>query len=307
VTVLERALNRGPMALTVAAISAIQSSIYRRIGIHHIERRINNYRMLLDLDDPGISRALNLFRERELDQKYMLRLFLGRGMRVFDIGSNIGYYPLLELELMEGMGHLVCIEPVPSNATLLRYNLQLNGYKNVEVLEAAVSNECAVKDFAVAQKSNLGSFHPVDYITWKEERANIKTIDMPKLCRRYGKPDLIRMDVEGHEVEILNSLLEADAKPVIVFETHHDRYNADHDMEAPLKELFKRFYRCAMVSSAQEDRTAKIEAFGYKPWADMKTDAVIRTIFGPIEDQHALNLICSENGGARTVVLQPWR
>ena len=75
--------------------------------------------MILDLDDPGLSRALMLFRTREVDHKVMLERIVRPGMRIFDIGGNIGYYPLMELTLLAGSGQLVVIEPVPQNVALL--------------------------------------------------------------------------------------------------------------------------------------------------------------------------------------------
>ena len=55
------------------------------------------------------------------------------------------------------------------------------------------------------------------------------------------KLDLIRMDVEGHEVEVLNGLLPAIKnllQPMIIFETHLSRYNKEHDFEKNFKKLF---------------------------------------------------------------------
>ena len=47
----------------------IQKKIMRQ---RYIVRKIHNYKMLLDLYDNGISRTLNFFGGRELDQKLIL-------------------------------------------------------------------------------------------------------------------------------------------------------------------------------------------------------------------------------------------
>ena len=60
--------------------------------------------MILDLHDKGISRALWLFGDRELEHKYLLEKVIKPGMTILDIGSNIGYYPLMELNLIGKKG-----------------------------------------------------------------------------------------------------------------------------------------------------------------------------------------------------------
>ena len=49
------------------------------------------------------------------------------------------------------------------------------------------------------------------------------------LAKKYFIPDLIRMDVEGHEVEIIEGMLSSIKngvlKPVICFEPHISCYN----------------------------------------------------------------------------------
>ena len=84
--------------------------------------------MFLDLQDRGISRTLLLFGERELEHKKMLEEVLEPGMSVLDIGANIGYYALMELNLIGKTGNLIAVEPSPSNVDLLKRNLSLNGY-----------------------------------------------------------------------------------------------------------------------------------------------------------------------------------
>ena len=54
------------------------------------------------------------------------------------------------------------------------------------------------------------------------------------------------MDVEGHEVDILSSLLdyinETKIFPEILFEPHLSRYNERNDLTKPLSKLFKLGY-----------------------------------------------------------------
>ena len=58
--------DRGPRSLASAACSLAAASIERQLlRRRFVERRIYDYRMLLDLEDAGISRSLLLFGARD--------------------------------------------------------------------------------------------------------------------------------------------------------------------------------------------------------------------------------------------------
>ncbi len=275
-----------------------------------IEKNIYTYRMLLDLNDPGISRTLVLFGKREIDHKIMLEKTLKPGMLVFDIGANVGYYPLMELQLIGKTGNLIAIEPSPSNIELLKKNLALNSYQDIEVISGAVSDENGISKFYLSEFSNLNTFHPTGtgekFVTG--ETIDVKTYSVPVLAEKYGAPDLIRMDVEGHEVEVINGMIdsikEGVLKPMIIFETHLSRYNKQHDMEQALVSLFELGYVVTMASSSWQKGTGIIEKNGYIGSESFKTDGVTRKIFENIKSDDAIKFI-TETGGLRTVLLSP--
>ena len=105
---------------------------------------IYNFRMYLDINDKGLSRSLMLFGSRELDHKYLLEKIINKKMKIFDIGANIGYYSLLEKQLLENSENILCIEPIKKNINLLKKNLKLNR-SNAFVLHGGVSNTNTVK------------------------------------------------------------------------------------------------------------------------------------------------------------------
>ena len=160
VSAYETMRDRGPVVMLQAAGRLAQASAEHALGRRYLRRRIHGYDMLLDFEDGGLSRSLLLFRTREVDHKVMLEQIVRPGMTIFDVGGNIGYYPLMELNLLGGTGKMVVVEPSPSNVELLRRNLALNGYEHVPVLEAAVSNVPGQRQFYLSEQSNLGTFHP---------------------------------------------------------------------------------------------------------------------------------------------------
>ena len=105
-----------------------------------LKKRIHSYKMLLDLSDKGLSRSLLLFGTREVDHKILLEKIVTPGMNIFDVGANIGYYPLMELNLLNSTGQLIAIEPFPQNVSLLKQNLALNGYSKAIPITKPIRN-----------------------------------------------------------------------------------------------------------------------------------------------------------------------
>lgn len=273
-----------------------------------VQRKIYDYRLWLDMEDRGISRTLLLFGERELEHKAMLEQIARPGMRVFDIGANIGYYAIMESRLIGPQGMLLAIEPSPANVALLKRNLELNSIENIVVQEGAVSSESGRKDFHLATQSNLNTFHDtgtgVAHLSGKSVEVNTYTV--PQLAHEHGAPDLLRMDVEGHEVQVLKGMIDdvraGAMMPVVIFETHLTRYREDNDFEPVLRQLFECGYHVSLAASSWENGTKIVNGKGYSGIRKIRTDGVERELFENISDEDAIEMIC-RSGGLRTVVL----
>jgi len=200
------------------------------------------------------------------------------------------------------------VEPVPSNIELLRKNLELNRVGNVVVVPGAVSDRHGVQDFYLSDMSNLGTFHAtgsgVKYLSG--EVMPVDTWMVSEIAEEHGIPDLIRMDVEGHEVAILNGMLgdirAGKMTPLILFETHLTRYSKENDMVSILKSLFELGYHARYLGSSQESGTQIVRERGYRETVSFATDFTVRGIFENVRAEDAVDFIC-RTGGVRTVLL----
>ena len=136
----------------------------------------------------------------------------------------------------------------------------------------------------------------------------MRTYTVPELAEDHGAPDLIRMDVEGHEVEVIRGMLDAiragAMRPTIIFETHLSRYSDEHDMAHVLTDLFACGYGVPFAASSWQEGTERVRTRGYEGSAPIATDGVERVIFENISNADAIDFIC-RTGGLRTVVLAP--
>lgn len=138
-----------------------------------------------------------------------------------DIGAHYGFYTLLVASVSPNT-RVLAFEPSPVNVTALRENVSLNGFANIEVEELALSNSNESKIFHVAEASDSGGFtnHPLAKTAW-EIPVTARRLDSLQIDGLLDQPVLIKLDAEGHELEILEgmrSILETNRRLELVIE-----------------------------------------------------------------------------------------
>lgn len=173
-----------------------------------IIKDIQGNKMILSLKDLGISRELALYGFHEKNSTKQIKKILKHGMKVVEVGANIGYYVLIEAKLIGKDGFIYAFEPSPGNFELLKRNIALNRYKNVEIYQKAIGSESGTSKFFVANRSNLSSLiKREDWIGLYDDNNGID-VEVIKLDEflKDKKVDLVRMDIEGYELEVLKGL-----------------------------------------------------------------------------------------------------
>lgn len=172
-----------------------------------IIKKIHGNPMILDLNDLGISRELAVYGFHEYNSTSEVKKIITSGMKILEVGANIGYYAILETKLAGENGFLYAFEPSPFNFDLLKKNIELNGIKNAEIHRKAIGAENEMGKFFIANKSNLSSFIKRDDMDMYKN-GKIVDVEIIKLddYLKDKEVDFIRMDVEGYEKEILKGL-----------------------------------------------------------------------------------------------------
>ncbi|MBI4142919.1 FkbM family methyltransferase [Candidatus Uhrbacteria bacterium] len=278
-----------------------------------LRRRVFDYELELDLADPGIAKTLAIFGKRELEHRLILQRVLRPGMVVWDCGANIGYYAVMEARLVGPTGFVYTCEPAPSNIAFLRRNITLNGLADrVAIEECAISNHDGTATFHLSDLSNVHTLHPTSHRTgatvarMSGRTIAVPTFDVPTFLSSKRSVDLVRMDIEGHEVEVFEGIARAVRSGkfhgMILFETHFRAYNdATHSMRAQLRALFALGYRATALASSDE-RGTPLHALGYKPEQTIRTDGATRGLYRGVRTEDAERVIC-DLGGVRTVLL----
>jgi FkbM family methyltransferase len=194
---------------------------------HPFIKNIMGAKMYFDLRDKGISRDLLVCDIREPLAIEALRKEIKKGDIIIDIGANIGYYVLLESRLVGKKGKIYAIEPVPQNVEILKKNIKLNKYTNIEISQLAMGDKNEEGVIYVSGERNKSSMiflgsSSNDFI----ETAKVKVMTLDEFLENKPYPNFIRMDVEGYEYEIIKGMektLGAN-KPLKLFMEIHPPY-----------------------------------------------------------------------------------
>jgi len=278
--------------------------------------KIHNYKMFLDPKDPGISKTLFLHGNREQQLKYIMEKEINKGDTIIDLGANIGYYALLEWTLIGNTGKIYALEPSSRNYSLLNKNISLNSANDViETFKLAGGDCVKTEKFYLSQYSNLNTFIKDLYHSGEKSKGIndnnyelVDIVDMSSFINDKNKINIIRMDIEGYEVEVLTGLKKAIEKGTfdgkIVFECHFPKYDDDkHSMREQLNMLFNNGYYPKIMTSNNEKYT-HFQKKGYKPDIVIKTSIdTFQGVYYGVSKKDAIYFIC-DVGGVRDILLE---
>jgi FkbM family methyltransferase len=140
---------------------------------------------------------------------------------VLDIGANVGYYTLMAARGVGAGGRVIAFEPSPRNFSFLRKHLEINNIRNAECQQLALSNEVGTARFAA-------DIDPVAQRMTSSGNISVKTTTIDEfLAGANIKVDLIKIDVEGAELKVLQGARNTLQKmrPKVFIETH-DRFES---------------------------------------------------------------------------------
>jgi FkbM family methyltransferase len=130
---------------------------------------------------------------------------------VYDLGANIGVHSII----LNKLGYIVkSYEPDPIHFNQLKYNLKENKIsKNIDLFRSAISIKRGKIKFIKILNNTTGSHiqGSKELYYGKIKKINVKTEDFRKILH---KADLIKIDIEGHEKEVILKTTKKDWKNV---------------------------------------------------------------------------------------------
>ena len=172
----------------------------------------------------GISAAI-LANNYELPHHYhMLFDLVPPHGNVLDLGAHIGTFSLMAAS--DGY-NVVSVEASRKNAALLNESIRKNGFNNVQLFQAAISDREGSVEFI--QNGPHGMISNKNVIS-DIRRITVPTITVDHLITQIGwqKVNLIKMDIEGSEVNAIKGmtqLLTMEEAPILLFKSNGHTLN----------------------------------------------------------------------------------
>jgi FkbM family methyltransferase len=133
---------------------------------------------------------------------------LGLGQVFYDIGANIGFFSLIAARKVGREGRVYAFEPVPRNARSIELSARLNGFDTLEVFADAVGAAAGRATLLLARHIGgavLAFLGPPPDLSSSIE---VPLITIDAAIQRYDlrPPHLIKIDVEGAELDVLHGM-----------------------------------------------------------------------------------------------------
>jgi FkbM family methyltransferase len=139
----------------------------------------------------------------------LLRAWLEPGRVFIDVGANVGVITLAASSWVGATGRVIAIEPSSREFARLERHVRLNALTNVSTVRAAVAATSGPRTLRVASSATAGGNTLGSHFAYAEmeatgvERVEAVTLDELASRLRLERVDVVKLDIEGAEVEAL--------------------------------------------------------------------------------------------------------
>jgi FkbM family methyltransferase len=178
------------------------------------------------------------------DNVDLVKSYLNKGDTFIDIGANTGLFTKMIVDELgiEYFDNIVLFEPVPYLVDECRN--KFSTIPNIQIEELALSNEiCETEIIASTDNFGYNKIYKEGMDMHPHQTFNIKCTTFTEWIKdkNISKIDFIKIDAEGHDVNIINGMMDwlliSEKKPIILFEK-----NWYADLENELVEKMKNLF-----------------------------------------------------------------
>lgn len=198
----------GKKAGSTPASSFSPSAVY--VGHNRVLlRTLFGHKMFVDSRDLSLTPHLILDGYWEMWITRVFQHFVKPGMRVVEVGANVGYYTLLACQQIGARGSLLAFDANPSMAKIVTDNLNINGYSGIaKVICKAAYSEAATLSFDVFADHIAGSTLFIDEASATSrgdtfQTMQVEAVRIDDMIAPGERIDFIKIDAEGAELHVL--------------------------------------------------------------------------------------------------------
>ncbi len=169
--------------------------------------------------------------------------FLQRTLRhgdvFYDVGAYDGFFTVLAARLVGQEGNVVAFEPHPTNAQSVADQVKVNGFKNVVLINKAVSSAPGTVTFCAGKSLSMGY---VGAPVRGGEVIEVEAITLDDVLEDHLPPSIVKVDIEGGGVDLVRGARTVAEKhrPIWILEVHnHEEETAFKNLLVPLGYRFE--------------------------------------------------------------------
>jgi len=170
------------------------------------------------IDDDRICKSIISGKPFEPDSLMAWSEICKPGSSVIDVGAYSGLFSISASKL--GVYRVIAIEPMSVMVRRLKYNIEINGAKNIYVIEAAASDKAGVARIGYNDEVHLTSGASI----LRKSRASmeVSTVSLDEI--KYHDVSVIKIDVERYEMNVLKGAMKLidKCKPKLLVEVLDD-------------------------------------------------------------------------------------
>ncbi|QND51520.1 FkbM family methyltransferase [Phyllobacterium sp. 628] len=178
---------------------------------------INNTWVFADRNDGDVGEHI-VSGAYEPNVTRVFKEFVKPGMRVIDIGANVGYFSMLSASLVGHAGRVLSVEPNVENGRLLAASRDANAFTQIEILLTAVSDRTDV--LSLSGSASNGTTATVFSGQSLEIKRLVPCVRLDDVLHEWNRVDFVKIDIEGAEYKALNGMIKTlrRFRPLIISE-----------------------------------------------------------------------------------------
>jgi len=212
----------------------------RKLGILNSFKKsgildINGFIINFGEQDFGIAETLITNNDYEFETREIIAKILLPDSIFLDLGANIGLHSIFATKFLSGIGKVYSFEPTPNTFNYLLKNIKTNNLtEKIKPENIAITNQDGYAYFSVTNNSECNSI--VSELNDDISTIQVPTMSIDNYCKinNIQKVDLIKMDIEGQELNDMKSMVDTvknNESIKIIFELHEN--NLKNNNEEP--------------------------------------------------------------------------
>ncbi|MCL4784705.1 MAG: FkbM family methyltransferase [Bryobacterales bacterium] len=160
--------------------------------------RVDGVRIAMNQRDPVVCGALT-FRQYERDELRFVRAAVRPGMRVVDVGANVGLYTALFASQAGEDGLVVALEPDPVSFHFLKKTVEANGFRNCHLLNTGASSSKGTMTLYTSSENRGDNRLYRNGSADGSAAVEVLALDDVLPTMGLSSIDFLKMDIQGFE------------------------------------------------------------------------------------------------------------